>query len=146
MTADPNVRPLTPGELLYRRIPVKPAYYDAVTNRVQELAFTPIEGDVDGLSLSRQVVGPAGAAALGRVGGSFYVAALLASDLTDKLGLNVVADRDDHALITELTYARRKSKDPFARQQLVSIYGRLVKSVLAVTGPYPGQFGAVTRR
>ena len=139
-----TIQPLSEQELLYRRLPMNPSYFDASARVVHELAFQPEWHDVDGLSVSRECLGPEGAAASGAMGRSFYVATLRVSDLVGKLGLTLVADRDDHAVITELTYERRRSKEDGVRDRLAHIYGQLVRSVLEVSGPFPGKTPPIT--
>ena len=131
------MNPLAADELLYRRLPANPNYRNPATGFPLELAFQPTPADTDGLSLSRERVGPAGAAATGRADREFFVATLRVADLT-ALGLTVVPDRDDHVVITDLTHDRRQSRDPATKEQLAAIYGRLVQAVIDVAGPFPG--------
>ncbi len=139
MPAPNDPPPLVATELLYRRVPVNPQFYDPSGQVILEEAFKPSPSDIDGLSLSRECVGPAGAAATGLAGRDFYVATLRAADLVAGLGLDVVADRDDHAVIRDLTYPRRRSKDPAVRDRLSAIYIQLVAAVIDVSGPFPGK-------
>jgi hypothetical protein len=131
------IPPLTDDELLYRRLPAHPQYYDSQRRLVKEVAFRPTAADSNGLSVSRQCVGPEGAAAEGRLGKQFYVAAVRAGDVTG-LGLTIVADRPDHALITDLTHERRQSADRAIRDPLLKASADLTKIVREVVGPFPG--------
>ena len=130
--------PLSDDEVVYRRLPANPQFYDASHGIVKEAAFRPTPADTDGLSLSREVVGPAGAAATGQSGKAFFVAALRVGSIR-AAGLDVVADRDDHALLPDLTNARRQSADRAVRDQLLRASADLVAIVSEVTGPYPGR-------
>ena len=105
---------------------------------MRELAFKPTINDSDGLSHSRERVGPVGAAAIGPVGRSFFVATVRFAALI-WMGLTVVADREDHAVVADLTHGARQSKEPATRQRLAKLYGRLVRAVVAASGPFPGQ-------
>ena len=138
MGADPDVQPLGDGELLFRRVPARPEFYDAATGGVREAAFRPTTNDSDGLSLSRERVGPAGAAATGAIGRQFYVARFRAADLM-AAGLTIIPDRDDHAVIVDLTHAKRQSKDAVIRDRLAEVYALLMRHVLDVSGPFPGR-------
>ena len=107
---------------------------------MRELAFKPTINDPDRLSLSRERVGPVGAAATGPVGRSLFVATVRFAALI-WMGLTVVADREDHAVVADLTHAARQSKEPATRERLAKLYGRLrlVRAVGAASGPFPGQ-------
>ena len=139
MTPTSPVRPLRADEILYRCVPVRPEFIDVASGRLRELAFKPTPQDIDGLSLSREIVGPHGTAATGPAGRTFDVASLRAGDLTDKLGLTVVPDRDDHAVIVDLTHAMRQLKDEATVDRLAATYWQLVEAVREVSGPYPGR-------
>ena len=133
------IPPLLDAELVYRRLPANPQYVDAPRRQVKDLAFRPTPADVDGLSLARQRVGAEGAAALGREGKQFYVAVLRVADIVRRLDLTLVADRDDHAIIVELTYAARESTVQSVRNQVISASANLAAAVVDAVGPFPGQ-------
>lgn len=138
MADDRLIRPLADDELLYRRLPANPQFYDPIRDLLRDVAFRPTPADTDGLSLSREVVGTVGAAATGRVGRDFFVATLCVSDIR-AAGLDVVADRDDHALITDLTNERRQSTDRAVRDRLLKASSDLVAVVSRIDGPFPGR-------
>ena len=138
MASATDPQPLADDEILFRRIPAKPEFYDPVGG-IRELAVKPTQNDTDGLSLSRECVGPAGTAATGPAGREFFVASFRVSELIGRIGLTVVADRDDHAVITDLTHDLRRSKDPAVGDRLTEMYKQLVRAVVEVTGPFPGK-------
>ena len=75
---------------------------------------------------------------MGPIGREFYVASFRVSDLV-AAGLTVIADRDDHAVIVDLTHARRQSKDAAVRDRLAAVDAPLLRNVLDVSGPFPGR-------
>jgi hypothetical protein len=133
------VSPLRDDELVFRRLPAHPQYFDPAKRVAKALAFRPTKSDTDGLSLARQCVGPEGAAALGSQGKQFYVAVLRVSDIVRKLGLDLKADRDDHAVVSELTHAARESKDQRVYGRVAEVSAKLTSIVTDVLGPFPGQ-------
>lgn len=107
--------PITDDELLYRRIPIQPGYYDAgVSPKPSRLAFRPGRHDRTGLSLYRAKHKTATEVArMGRKD-QYYVAVLRAGDLRAS-DLQVVPAEvepgDGHAEIPLIRYENRKSTE-----------------------------------
>jgi isoleucyl-tRNA synthetase len=131
--AEPSV-PLDDDEYLYRRIPVKPGWFqDGV---VSPEAFKPTKNDTTGLSLERAIFcSPEEAAAHGTNPSGYYIARLKAADIR-MLGLDVVpkpSAQPGHAEVPELTFGNRKADQAQEWQlELAEIAARE-----GVLGPYP---------
>ena len=106
------------------------------------VAFKPHQTqDADGLSLSRECCTAVGAAATGRLGKAFYVAEATVVEVERIDGLTVRADRDDHALIPQMTSALRNSNDK-ADKLRCEEWARglmLLFKKRQLHGPFPGQ-------
>jgi hypothetical protein len=129
-----EVNPLRANEALYRRIP-------DVWKDLRLDAFLPHKSeDVDGLSLSREAVGPQGAAATGILGKIYHVAQAVVCDVEQIGGLTVFADSDAHALIPEMNSALRQSTnsvDKEKRKEWARALQLLFRS-RQLFGPYKG--------
>jgi hypothetical protein len=134
MNQAPGVNPLRANEALYRRIP-------DVWKDLRLDAFLPHKSeDVDGLSLSRETVGPQGAAATGVSGKIYHITQALVSEIEQIGGLTVFADSDTHALIPEMDSALRQSTDPVdkgRRKEWARSLQLLFRS-RQILGPYDG--------
>ena len=122
-------------ELLYRRIPVNPEYYNPkLSPPVDRLAFLPINKDPTGISLSRKKYKTPQQAAKGREGKRYYIAVLQVGDLRAR-GLKVVPNErqpgDGHTEIPLMQYDKRDSDEV---QEAAGILASLCKEVL---GPFP---------
>ena len=110
-----GTEPITDDEILYRRIPTQPAYFNPeVDPRPSQLAFRPHEGDTTGLSLYRAKYGCPSDVAINNRGKRFFIGFLRASDLRSH-GMDVVPrpnppDQLGHVEIPELTFATKKTK------------------------------------
>lgn len=112
--------PLSPDEILYRRIAKNTGWYDPERHdpkrgtRPSMDAFLPNKGDVDGLSLTRALCKSPEEAAEGREGNWYYVAQLRVGDLLE-LGLKPEVDKPDrdpsHVLVRQMSYAALKDKE-----------------------------------
>jgi len=102
---------VTDDEILYRRIPV--SWYSPDTKSLSPEAFKPGKHDDTGLSVTRAAYVEIQAAAVGRLGKSYYVAILRAKDLRSR-GIQIISDPQEgnpgHALLPEVNYGRRKSE------------------------------------
>jgi hypothetical protein len=134
MNQAPEVNPLRADEAVYRRIP-------DVWKDLRLDAFLPHKSeDVDGLSLSREVVGPQGAAATGISGKIYHITQSLVSDIEQIRGLTVFADSDTHALIPEMNSALRQSTAPLDKEQRKE-WARALQLLFRsrqILGPYQG--------
>jgi hypothetical protein len=134
MNQAPDVNPLRANEALYRRIP-------DVWRDLRLDAFLPHKSeDVDGLSLSREAVGPQGAAATGALGKIYHVTQALVSDIEQIRGLTVFADSDTHALIPEMNSGLRQSTAPVDKEKRKE-WARALQLLFRsrqILGPYVG--------
>jgi hypothetical protein len=129
-----GVDPLRAEEMMYRRVPV-------VWKDLRLDAFLPHKTeDIDGLSLSREKVGPEGAAATGLSGKLYYTVDAAISEVERIERLTVFADSDTHALIPEMNSALRQSTDPEVKKRR-NEYARALQLLFRqrpILGPYIG--------
>ncbi len=128
--------PIGDEELLYRRIPRQPSFYDAEKDpAVTPLAFKPTKNDTSGLSIFRAKYISIEKVAENDRDKKFFVAVLKAGDLRLH-GLIVVPsplpNSPGHAEISSLTYATRKTT--LSKEMRVKLAHELC---LRVGGPYP---------
>lgn len=102
-------------EILYRRIPVRPEYYNPeVDARPSLRAFEPIRHDTTGLSVFREKLTTPEEAARGQLGKPYYVAVLLTRQLRER-GIEVVPrpldGKPGHAELPGITYDTRHSRE-----------------------------------
>ena len=127
-------------ELLYRKVPVKPGWYDPERNELKPDALTPRKDDTAGISFDRAAseshpeFRSAEQAGHGRSPAGYYVAVFKAGDLRSH-GFSIIADpqpgNPGHALLEDLTYSNRK--DPSSQEKRVELAHDLV---IAVEGPF----------
>jgi|WetSurMetagenome_2_1015567.scaffolds.fasta_scaffold716879_1 hypothetical protein len=124
-------------ELLYRRIPSHPDYYDQQVdpNKPSDLAFRPTDSDRTGLSLVRAKYISAAAASWNmRKQRSDFVGVLRVGDLR-KAGIEVRIDNPDvphHVELPALRVEKRKESP------VIETAHRLAKELcLRVEGPFP---------
>ena len=130
--------PITDDEILYRRIPGNPDYFDqAVCRCPSPRAFSPTPRDSTGVSLYRAKYKSPREVARNPRGKLYYVAAVSAGDLR-KQGIEVVPrpnpeEGPGHAEISNLTYANRKTQE--SREHCTRL---ALVLTLRVEGPFPG--------
>lgn len=128
--------PITDDEILYRRIPTKPEYFNLDKDlQPSPLAFNPHENDVTGLSVYRAKYRTPQQVARNKAGKRFYVGFLRASDIR-RHGMDVVPrpippDDIGHAEIPDLTHENRRSLR--SRELKVDL---ATKICFRVEGPY----------
>lgn len=90
---EPGSENIADDELLYRRVPVKPPWYDPeIDSRVSPVAFRPHKDlDAEGLSLQRAIYITPEAMARNDRNKRYYVAVLSAGELRT-IGLEIVPD------------------------------------------------------
>lgn len=134
--------PITRGESIFRRIPLKQGWVDP-QGIVSPNAFLPNKGDkTSGVSVSRAVQGETSAqaaqriAATGNLGTEYLVAEIPAARLLDA-NIPVAPDPMPH----DVTHAEMKgwTYDRRDDQALRTAAEKTASSVTAVHGPYPGQ-------
>ena len=113
MPAPDRTEPLADDEYIYRKIPVKPGWYDpSVDPNPSPEAFRPREGDTTGLSVDRAEYRTIDQSAQGPSTQGYYVAVLRVGDLRAN-GIEVVprpeGQNPGHAEIPGLTYENRKT-------------------------------------
>jgi hypothetical protein len=128
--------PISPDEILYRRIPESEEWYNPDSGVTEIQTFRPTKADDTGLSLSRaKYRTPEQVGAEGRAGKLYWVAALVASDVT-AAGVEVVprptAENPGHSEAPSLNYQNRKSNESVIATK------RLRDSIIEVTGPFAG--------
>lgn len=132
-----GTEPITDDEILYRRIPERPDYFDAENDaRASPLAFKPREDDTTGLSVYRAKYGTPEEVARNNRGKRFYIGFLLASDLRAH-GMEIVPkpnppEQIGHAEIPELTFEGKNTKR--GKELQVKLAEKLC---FPVKGPYP---------
>ncbi len=141
MDSPPGSEPIDDDEILYRRVPAKPPFWDpTATPPLSPEAFKPRVDDTSGLSLGRaRYVTPEGEAGKGQ-GPGYHIAVVRAGDLR-RLGLTVVPrpleDDPGHAEITEIRYDTRRTTE----EERLRICSELKPEVL---GPFPGKSAGKT--
>ena len=136
MPTEPGHEPLDDDEVVYRRIPVNPSFYDPERDsKPSPQAFKPREDDTTGISVFRaKYVTPEEVTSNPR-GRPYYVAALRVGDLRAE-GIEVLPrpneDGPGHAEIPALTYETRKLDSSKERMLL------LAHRLCVVTGPHGG--------
>ena len=129
--------PITDEEILYRRIPVQPDFFDADNDaRASPLAFRPREYDTTGLSVYRAKYGTPEEVAKNNRGKRFYIGFLRASNLRAH-GMEIIPkpippDQIGHAEIPELTFESKNTKR--GKELQVKLAEQLC---FPITGPYP---------
>lgn len=130
-------------EFIFRRIPIRPGWYDPASGVLMRQAFNPRNDDTTGLSVTRahserhpDFLTPAQDAALGTNTSGYYVAVLGVGDLR-KAGIEVVASPDlpqnpGHAHLPQLTYDSRRSDESIDTMERLS-----TSLTLRVEGPFP---------
>lgn len=131
-----GTEPIADDEILYRRIPVDPEYYNReIDANPTPLAFRPTKGDTTGLSVYRAKYKSIEEAAENTRGKRYYVAVMRAADLRDH-GIKILAkpipNDPGHAEIPSLTYENRRT--PAAREQQLLLAEKLC---YRIEGPYP---------
>ena len=130
--------PIAENEIIYRRVPVSQGYYDPHKAELSPQAFAPDKTrDTNGLSVERAKYKSAEEASRGRPEKAYYVAVYRASDLISS-GIAIVpaphkmdgSFSASHALLTDLTSARRKDSDTLTRKEF------LARSFIRVEGPF----------
>ena len=134
MLADDGTEPIGDDEILYRRIPASPDWYDPGKDpSISPQAFKPNKNDETGISIYRSKYKSAEEAAKGR-GKTYFVAVLRAGDLR-KRGIEVLAspEEDDpgHAHIPCLNYAQRREKKAMESREILAY-----ELTLKVEGPF----------
>ncbi len=131
-------------EFVFRRIPIRPGWYNPVTGVLMRQAFNPREDDAAGLSVTRahserqpDFLTPAQDAALGTNTSGYYVAVLRVGDLREA-GVEVVASPDlpqnpGHAHLPQLAYDSRRSDESIGIMESLS-----ETLTLRVEGPFSG--------
>ncbi|MCD4825081.1 MAG: hypothetical protein K8S55_10765 [Phycisphaerae bacterium] len=123
-------------ELLYRRVPVQPSYYDPDKGpNPGSRAFHPGEHDETGISVFRaNYIRPEQVAQNDR-GKRYYIAVLRAGDLRDR-GIRVVPKNSGHppghAELPDLTYENRRAITVRKAEVLLS-----QKLCIEILGPLP---------
>ncbi|HNQ23513.1 MAG TPA: hypothetical protein PKK06_10505 [Phycisphaerae bacterium] len=130
------IQPIADDELLLRRIPANPEYFNPdVDPHPSPFAFRPRADDNTGLSLVRMKFASVREVAANPRGKHYYVAVLRAADLRDH-GLSVVPrplpDNPGHSEIPELTYANRSTSE--AKEMQLLLAERLC---VRIEGPFP---------
>jgi len=128
--------PIEDDELLYRRIPHAPHYFDPeVSPEPSPEAFRPRPNDKTGISVLREKYATPEEAARPPRGKRYWVAVLRAGDLRAH-GLDVVprpeGDAPGHAEIPALNYKNRRTDAAEEAQQLLAR-----KLCLKILGPLP---------
>ncbi len=140
----PDAEPSThvdDGELILRRIPINPGWYNPASGEISHLAFRPRRDDVTGLSVTRaksdshpEFLTPAQDAALGTNASGYYVAVLRVGDLRSH-DINVVAKSEQrnsgHAELALLAYDARRSLIAIDATSLLA-----EKLTIRVEGPF----------
>lgn len=128
--------PIEDDELLYRRVPEHPPFYDPATDpKPTPQAFRPHRKDTAGLSVYRAKYKTPEQVAVNPRGKRYYVAVLRAGDLRDG-GIEVVprpeSEDPGHAVLPQLTYENRQTDA--AEEAAVLLAEKLC---LEVKGPFP---------
>jgi len=131
-----GTEPIDDDEILYRRIPALPNYYNPEDlPPVAVLAFHPRKEDETGLSIYRAKYKNIGEVAQNPYGKKYYVAVMRAGDLRETaievVPRPILPDDPGHAEIPSLNFADRYSQR--AKEQKK----RLAHELCAVEGPYP---------
>ncbi len=138
----PDAHEISDDELLYRKVPIGPHWYNQETDELSPDAFNPRSIDETGISLERAQskehpeFRTIMQAAQGPSLNGYYVAVFRVGDLRRE-GFNVVANPDiergipGHVLITDLTYENRKNPESQDKKLLLA-----QGLVLQVDGPF----------
>lgn len=133
----PGEEPLVDDELIYRRIPTQPEFFNpAIDPDPTPRAFRPRKDDKTGISVYRAKYKSPEQVATNDRGKQFFVAVLNVGELRAR-GIEVAPDPnlpDDpgHAEITDLTYVNRKT--PASKEIMVQLAHELTREVV---GPLP---------
>lgn len=132
---DNGTEPIADDELLYRRVPESPGWYDPATHVVNHQAFGPHKtNDASGLSVARAKYKSMEDAARGRPGKSYFVAVLRVGDLRQN-DIKVVPrpkpNDPGHSELPDMNSDNRKADATLERQRLLS-----KKLCLRVEGPF----------
>ena len=132
-----GTEPITDDEILYRRIPTRPDYYNPDTSdRPSPLAFRPRDDDTTGLSVFRaKYVTPTGLAENDR--GKRYFIGFLRASVMRSFGMDVVPDpipptNLGHAEIPDLTSETKRTKR--GKELMVALAERVC---YRIEGPFP---------
>jgi hypothetical protein len=130
-----GTEPITDDELLYRRIPVSPGWYNPGSSLPPSpLAFRPRMSDLTGLSVHRAKYRSARSVAENARGSRYFVAVLGASDLRET-GIEVVPrplpGDPGHAELPALRSDNRKNTECLELQQALTLL------CISIEGPYP---------
>lgn len=136
----PDPGDISADEFLYRKIPVKPNWYNPERQELAPDAFRPREEDNTGISFDRAKSNSnpefrsVEEVAVGPSSEGYFVAVLRVSDLIAS-GLTVKADpiagNPGHALLTDLTSANRR--EVISRERMTLLAHELT---LRVEGPF----------
>lgn len=131
-----GTEPIADDEILYRRVPVQPEYYNpALDSKPRPEAFRPRKDDTTGLSVYRAKYKSIEDVAENPRGKRYYVAVMRATDLREH-GIKVlprpVPDDPGHAEIPSITHENRRT--PAAREQQLLLAEKLC---YRIEGPYP---------
>ena len=130
-----GTEPVEDEELLYRRIPLQPQWYDPATGWPTPLAFNPRRDDLTGLSFCRAKYTTPIEAARNDRDKQYYIAVLRAGDLREH-GLDVVpkplSNDPGHCEMPVLNYQERKTDRAEEAKLLLAR-----KLCLRVLGPLP---------
>ncbi len=129
-----GTEPIAADEILYRRVPASPGWYDEGTGLLKPQAFDPHrKNDLTGISVSRAQYKTIEEAARGQPGKSYYVAVLRAGDLLAK-GIRVLPrplpNDPGHAEFPDLNATNRKSNRVLELQRI------LAELTIEVEGPF----------
>ncbi len=127
-------------EFLYRKVPVKPGWYDPAKNELKPKALNPRPDDTEGISLDR-AKSPSHPefrsieqTAKGQSTDGYYVAIFKVGDLCSQ-GFTVeeapLEENPGHALLKDLAYGNRK--EPQCREKMLLLAHKLV---VRVEGPF----------
>ena len=133
--------PVTPNEILYRRVPPKQVWFDPNEPfPISHYAFCPQKEDLDGISLSRGKYSSAEQAAASGRGAEYYIAEISA-DAIFGAGLTVIPDPKPndpgHCLIRELNRPDYDSSSK-AKSAIQAKAAQLSDRCIRVAGPHPG--------
>lgn len=133
---EPGTEPISDDELLYRRIPVNPEYFNpAVRDKPARDSYAPRKNDLTGLSLSRAKYKSPAEAARSPQDKRYYVAVLRAGDIR-RHGIRVVPapwpNDPGHAELPDLVYENRRQDETKEHMRLLA-----EKLTIRVEGPFP---------
>lgn len=130
-----GTEPVLDSEILYRRIPCNPEYYNPdIDPPISPESFRPRKDDLTGFSVSRAKFKTMQQVAVNDRGSKYYVASLLAGKLRENdidIEPDPLSGDLGHAKIPNLTYENRKT--PRAKEIKVLLALKLCESI---DGPF----------